>query len=101
VRETDEAREEEVGGVDIRDSEVGEELIVLVIKVVVVFNEMLVRLMDWEVVECEGLDVERSDRISKTVRVVEVGSPVLISLLLSSNFQTAMRLNFPRRMEMQ
>lgn len=95
--DTDEAREvEEVGvedgarRVDIRDDEVCEELIVLVIKVVVVFSEMLVRLLDWEVVECEGFDVETSDTISMTVTVFGIGLPVLFSSLISSNCQTAM-----------
>jgi hypothetical protein len=76
---------EEVEGVDIRDNdEALEEMIVLVIEVVVV----LVRLLDCEVVECEGFDV---DRISKTVTVARVGSPVLFpSLLFSSKCQTAM-----------
>jgi len=88
ARDTDDARDvEEVGvgaGVDIRDGEVCGELIVLVIKVVVVFNEMLFRLLDWEVVEGVGLDVERSNRISMTVTVVGVGSPVTFPLLLLS-----------------
>ena len=85
-RDTDEAsnlEEVEVGvGVDIRDGEVcGESIVlVLVIKVVVVFSdsEMLDELLDWEVVEDEGLelDVERSNRISMTVTVVGVGSLV-------------------------
>ena len=58
---------EEVGvEVDIRD---GEELISLVVAVVVVFNEMLVGLLDCKVVECEGVDVETSDRMSMTVIV--------------------------------
>ena len=91
-RDTDEAcdlgdvggEEVEVGGDDIRESEVCEELIVLVIKVVVVFSETLDRLLGREVVECKGVDVERSDRVSKTVTVVGVVSPVLSSLLISS-----------------
>jgi len=95
--DADETREvEEVGveegvrRVDIRDDEVCEELlIVLVIKVVVVFSEMLVRLLDWEVVECEGFDVETSATILMTVTVFGVGSPVLFSSLISSNCQTA------------
>jgi len=44
-----------VGVDDIRDDE---ELISVVVTVVVVFNDMLVRL-----IECEGVDVETSDRI--------------------------------------
>ena len=83
--DTEEARDiEGVGvGVDFRDDE---ELILLRVTVVVVFNEMLVRLIDWTVVECEGVDVETSDRISMTVVVVgEVGkrSPVSSPLLTS------------------
>lgn len=50
-RDTDEARDVEevdvaVGGVDVRDGEVCEDsIVVLVIKVVVVLNKMLVRLL--------------------------------------------------------
>jgi len=75
--------------VDIRD---GEELISLVVTVVVVFNEMLVKLLvlDWIVVECEGADVETSDRILMTVTVVGEISPVLSSLFLSSMGRTTM-----------
>jgi hypothetical protein len=65
----------EVGGVDIRD---GEELISLV---VVAFDEMLLRLLDWEVVECEEVDVEISDRILMTVIVVGSLSPLLLSTM--------------------
>lgn len=84
VDEVEVEDEVEVGGVDIRDDEVCEELILTVVTVVVVFNEILVRLSDWEVVECGGLDVETSGRISMTVTVVGVGSPVLSPLLVSS-----------------
>ena len=60
--DTDEAsdvdEDEDEDEVDIRD---GEELIV--VTVVVAFNGMLVRLLDWKVVECEGVDVEISDWI--------------------------------------
>jgi len=79
----------EVGGVDIREDEVCEELIVLVIRIVVVFSEMLDRLFGREVVECKEIDVERSDRVSKTVTVVGVVSPVSSSLMISSNCQIA------------
>jgi len=98
--DTDEAREVEelevgveegVRRVDIRDDEVCEELLIVLVikKVVVVFSEMLVRLLDWEVVECEGFDVETSATILMTVTVFGVGSPVLFSSLISSNCQTA------------
>jgi len=104
-RDTDEVRdvkEVEVGA-GVKEGVVCEELIVLVIKVVVVFNEMLVRLLDWEVVECEGLDVETSNRISMTVTVVGAGSPVVIPLFLSSRSQATMcdKLPLPRSTEMQ
>ena len=72
-----------VGGVDVLE----EELIVLVIKVVVVFNG---RLLDWEVVECEGVGIKTSDRNSMIVTVLGIESPVLFPLLLSSICQTAM-----------
>ena len=79
---------EEVGGVDIREEDEG--LIVLVIKVAVVFSEMLDRLLGREVVvECERVVVERSERVSKTVTVVGVVSPVISSLTYSSNCLTA------------
>ena len=82
--------EVEVGGDDIREEdEVCEGLIVLVIKVVVVFSEMLDRLLGREVVECERVVVERSERVSKTVTVVGVVSPVISSLTYSSNCLTA------------
>jgi len=80
--DTDEASDVEgvgVGvGVDIRDSE---ELVTAV----VAFNEMLVRLF----VDCEGVDVERSDRILMTVTVDGERLPVL-SPLLSSPMGTTM-----------
>lgn len=104
-RDTDEVsdlEEVEVGaGVDIWDGEVcGGSIVLVVIKVVVVFNNMLVRLLDWEVVEGErlGLDVERSNRISTTVTVVGVGS-LLFPLLLSLLGQATMSLS--ARTEMQ
>jgi len=52
------------------------------VTVVVVFNEMLLRLLDWEVVECGGVDVGTSDRISMTVMVV--------GLFISSMGETTM-----------
>jgi len=68
---------------DIRD---GKEMVT----VVVVFNEMLLRLLDWEIVECEGVDVGTSDRISMTVIVVGEGSLVPFPLFISSMGQTTM-----------
>jgi len=92
--DTDDAsdvEEAEVGvgvgvGVDTRD---GEELISVVVTVVVTFNERLVRLLDWKVVE---VDVGISDTISMTVIVLGVGerSSVPSRLLLSSMSQTTM-----------
>lgn len=64
--DTDEAsdlevvEEVEVEGVGVRD---GEEPISVFVTVVVDFNEMLVRLLDWRVVEGEGVGVEASGRI--------------------------------------
>jgi hypothetical protein len=56
VNDVEEVEEVEAGRVDI-------ELISIFVTVVVVLDEMLVRLLDWTVVKCEGVDVEESDRI--------------------------------------
>jgi len=83
----DEANDVEVEDEDdIRD---GEELISLLVTVVVAFDKMLVRLLDWKVVECGGVDVE-TDRISMTVTVVGERSLVPSSLLFSPMGKTTM-----------